>query len=140
MPRIHSRKEGDGTRRGSFPILYLNRDLLTSRANLDRKFAGRPYGPEMLNPDEASVLVQTNVDDTDFVDAVTDEGCVDLRLPQTYLSMRKGTKWDGIGANPLGWRRGKPVRRGSPVVVPRRQIAAEKSLPCSVALEIDRSG
>ena len=34
----------------SFPVLYLNRDLLTARANLERKFAGRPYGPETLDP------------------------------------------------------------------------------------------
>lgn len=75
---------------GSFPVLYLNRDLHTSRANLERRFAGRPYGPEMLDPARAPLLIQTTVDDGDFVDAVTDEGCLDRGLPATYpLELRR---------------------------------------------------
>jgi DNA-binding XRE family transcriptional regulator len=91
---------------GSFPVLYLNRDLHTSRANLERRFAGRPYGPEMLDPARAPLLIQTTVDDADFVDAVTDEVLETARLidePQPRLVLVRPFKarWELIGAEPL---------------------------------------
>jgi hypothetical protein len=44
----------------------------------------------MLDAAQAPLLIQTTVDDGDFVDAVTGEGCLDLGLPATYpLELRR---------------------------------------------------
>jgi RES domain-containing protein len=110
---------------GSFPVLYLNRDLHTSRANLARKFAGRPYGPEMLHPAQAPVLIQTTVDDAAFVDAVTDEGCIELGLSVTYPVDAKG--------NEVGWDRCQPI--GS-----KAWEAGEAGVACRSAVTPDRTG
>jgi hypothetical protein len=101
---------GRWNRPGSFRVLYLNRDLQTSRANLARKFTGRPYGPEMLDPAQGPVLIETTVTDTGFVDAVTDEGCVDLGLPVTYPLDDEGKEVGGDRCQPIGsraWDAGK---------------------------------
>jgi RES domain-containing protein len=109
---------------GSFPVLYLNRDLRTSRANLARKFAGRPYGPEMLHPALAPVLIQTTVDDAAFVDAVTDEGCIELGLPVTYPVDANGDE--------ISWNRCQPI--GS-----RAWEAGETGVACRSAATPDRT-
>jgi hypothetical protein len=109
----------------TFPVLYLNRDLHTSRANLARKFAGRPYGPEMLDPAQAPVLLQTVVDETDFVDAVTDNGCIELGLPVTYPLDEKG--------NEVGWDRCQPIGLAM-------REAAEPGIACRSAATPDRTG
>lgn len=109
----------------SFPVLYLNRDLHSSRANLARKFAGRPYGPEMLHPAHAPVLIQATVDDAAFVDAVTDEGCIELGLPVTYPVDEKGAE--------VGWGRCQPI--GS-----KAWEAGEAGVACRSAAIPDRTG
>ncbi len=109
---------------GSFPVLYLNRDVRTSRANLARKFAGRPYGPEMLDPAQAPVLIQTTVKETDVVDAVTDEGCVDLGLPITYPLDADGHE--------VGWACCQPIGR-------RAWDASESGIACRSAATHDRT-
>jgi|SRR3990172_1283073 len=86
---------------GSFPVVYLNRDLQTSRANLDRKFVGLPYGPELLKPEEAPILIQTTVQETDYVDIITDSGCLAVGLPQTY-------PFDDNNLE-IGWDRCQPI-------------------------------
>jgi RES domain-containing protein len=68
----------------SFPVVYLNGDVRVARANVARKFRGRPYGPELLEPREAPVLVQTTVSEADYLDIITDEGCVAAGLPKEY--------------------------------------------------------
>src|SRR5712692_1514022 len=68
----------------SFLVVYLNGDVRVARANVARKFRGRPYGPELLEPREAPVLVQTTVTDAHYVGIITDEGCVDAGLPKEY--------------------------------------------------------
>jgi RES domain-containing protein len=110
---------------GRFPVLYLNRDRRTSRANLQRKFAGRPYGPEMLDPAQAPVLIETVVDRADFVDAVTDEGCIDLGLPVTYPLDEKG--------NEVGWDRCRRIGREA-------WEAGEAGIACRSAATPDRTG
>ena len=109
----------------TFPVLYLNRDLPTSRANVERRFAGRPYGPEMLDPEEAPVLIQTSVDETGFVDAVTDQGCVELGLPATSPIDTSG--------NEVGWNRCQPVGLAA-------WNAREMGIACRSAATPDRSG
>lgn len=110
---------------GSFPVLYLNRDLHTSRANLERKFAGRPYGPEMLDPAQAPVLIQTGVDGADFVDAMTDEGCRELGLPVTYPVDETG--------NEVGWDPCQPIGL-------RAWESSEAGIACRSAATRDRTG
>lgn len=110
---------------GSFPVLYLNRDLHTSRANLKRKFAGLPYGPELLKPEEAPLLAETTVVDADYVDIVSDAGCAEVGLPITYPVDAQGHEVDrgrcqqiGLGA----WQ------------------AGERGIACRSAATHDRTG
>ena len=67
----------------SFPVVYLNRDVRVARANLAVKFRGRPYGPELLDPREGPVLVQTTVTESEYVDIITNVR-VDAGLPREY--------------------------------------------------------
>lgn len=69
---------------GSFPVLSLNADVATARANVDRKFAGLPYGPTDLLPERRPVLVGADVPTDGYLDVVTDEGCEAVELPRTY--------------------------------------------------------
>ena len=117
--------EGRWNSPGSFPVLYLNRDLHTSRANLARKFVGRPYGPEMLDPAEAPVLIRTAVENTAFVDVVTDEGCTDLGLPVTYPIDEDG--------NEVGWDRCQPIGH-------QAWETGEAGVACRSAATRDRTG
>lgn len=69
---------------GSFPVVYLNADVATARANVALRFRGRPFSPEDLDPAAAPVLVSTRVAEDRFVDVVTPEGCAAAGLPRTY--------------------------------------------------------
>lgn len=69
---------------GSFPVVYLCRTLAVARANVYRRLAGHPYGPEDLASDRGPVLVTTHVPEGRFVDVVTTRGCVSAGLPATY--------------------------------------------------------
>ena len=109
---------------GSFPVLYLNRDLPMSRANLARRFAGRPYGPEMLEPAQAPVLIETSVDGTDFVDAVTPDGCLELGLPASYPLDEQG--------NEVGWNRCRAIEAAA-------WEAGEAGIACRSAATHDRA-
>lgn len=85
----------------SFPVVYLNRDVRVARANVARKFSGRPYGPELLEPRQAPVLVQTPVLEADYVDIITDEGCVEAGLSKQYPNEPGG----GV----VAWERCQPI-------------------------------
>lgn len=110
---------------GSFPVLYLNRDLHTARANLERRFAGLPYGPEMLRPEEAPALVQTTAEEAEFIDVVSDEGCVAAGLPATYPLDENDRE--------IGWDRCQPIGL-------RAWHAGEAGIACRSAATPDRSG
>lgn len=75
---------------GSFPVLYLNADIETARARVDRNFVGLPYGPLDLRRDRRPILVATLVPEEPFVDIVSDQGCVAAGLPATYPRHRNG--------------------------------------------------
>ena len=85
---------------GSFPIVYLNADLAVARANVRRKFAGLPYGPEDLEPNEGPVLLTTEVATEEFVDVITDQGCRSAGLPESYPL---------DGGQMIGWERCQPI-------------------------------
>jgi len=75
---------GRWNRPGSFPVVYLNRTKVVARLNLIRKLNDQPYEPEDLRPDTAPLLVATDVPDAEYVNIVTDEGCIAVGLPKTY--------------------------------------------------------
>jgi len=110
---------------GSFPVLYLNRDVHTSRANLRRRFAGLPYGPELLRPEQTPLLVETTVAEADYVDVITDAGCREVGLPTTYPIDTHGHEVD----------RGRCQEIGS-----RAWQAGERGIACRSAATHDRSG
>jgi len=96
---------------GSFPVVYLNRDLVTARAYVRRKFGGLPYGPELLRTERAPVLVSTNVPGDDYVDALSAEGCRDLGLPVSYPLDADGNLVSWTACQPVGqraWDGGEP--------------------------------
>jgi RES domain-containing protein len=66
----HSAKHGGRWNApGSLPVVYLTRGVPGARAYVRRKFADRPYGPELLAADEAPVLIETEIPDDSYVDA-----------------------------------------------------------------------
>jgi len=68
---------------GSFPTLYLNGDLPTARAQIERMLDGYPVDPEDL--DAPYVLVTVALPRSQIVaDAISDEGLERLGLPTTY--------------------------------------------------------
>ena len=85
----------------SFPVVYLCRSLEVARANVYRKLAGQPYGPEDLQPESGPVLVRTTVPDDRYLNVITDAGCRDAGLPATYpLDSRRRI---------VPWRRCQPI-------------------------------
>ena len=67
----------------SFPVLYLNEDLATARAQIVRMLEGSPVDPEDL--DAPYVLITVRLPARQVVaDAVTEEGLDRLGLPPTY--------------------------------------------------------
>ena len=69
---------------GSFGVLYLNDSVTVARANVERLFAGLPYGPEDLDNLAAPILLDLDVPVESYTDALTDKGLVRLGLPTTY--------------------------------------------------------
>ena len=85
----------------SFPVVYLCRSIEVARANVYRKLAGQPYGPEDLRPGNGPVLVPTSVPEARYLNVVTDAGCRDAGLPRTYpLDSRRRI---------VPWRRCQPI-------------------------------
>ena len=67
----------------SFPVLYLNEDIDTARAQIYRMLEGSPVRPDDLDP--PYVLVTATLPSRQVVaDAVTDVGLGALGLPDTY--------------------------------------------------------
>ncbi len=85
----------------SFPVIYLCRSIEVARANVYRKLAGQPYGPEDLLPGNGPVLVRTSVPEDRYLNVITEAGCRDAGLPRTYpLDSRRRM---------VPWRRCQPV-------------------------------
>jgi hypothetical protein len=106
----------------SFPVVYLCASIEVARANVHLKLAGQPYGPEDLLPGSGPVLVRTAVPEDRYLNAVTDAGLRDLRLPRTY---------------PLdGRRRRVPWRRCQPL----GERAHDSGLPGVAARSATRRG
>jgi RES domain len=69
---------------GSFPVLYLNGDVSTARARIERMLAGSPVMMDDLD-DDAYVLVDATLPRAQIcADAVTSGGLSALGLPDSY--------------------------------------------------------
>lgn len=69
----------------SFPVLYLNEDVVTARVATARFFEGKPYRPEELRADSAPVLVEATLPRRqDVADVHSAAGVRDVGLPATY--------------------------------------------------------
>lgn len=68
---------------GSWPTLYLNRDLDTARAQVARLLAGTFADPDDLS-DDAFVLVAARLPAAEVADVVSDSGVKAAGLPLTY--------------------------------------------------------
>jgi len=91
------RRGGRWNARGSFPLVYLNATVDVARAQVQRSFDGAPWTFGDLDP--GPVLVSTEVAYDEYVDVVTDEGCMAAGLPAAYP---KGV--DHARCQPIGQR------------------------------------
>ena len=129
----------------SFPVVYLNRDVRVARINVATKFRGRPYGPELLDPREAPVLVRTTVRDAKYVDIITDEGCVDAGLPKEYPKEPEGGVVTWSRCQPVGvaaWEAGDPgvaCRSAALDAPPDAEELAWFGRPQRPPLQVDRT-
>lgn len=87
---------------GSFPVLYLNAEMGTARANVDRRFEGLPYSVLDLLPDRRPMVVSADVPAQDFVDIVTDRGCEAAGLPKSYPRHANGREVSHGRCRPIG--------------------------------------
>lgn len=92
---------------GSFPVLYLNEDLVTARINMEHFLAGKPYRPEDLRDDHAPVLIDAGLPrDQVVADIHTPEGVADVGLPASYP---RDQRW-GLVQHAVCQRIGQQVR------------------------------
>lgn len=87
---------------GEFGVLDLNGSIEVARANVDRLYAGLPYGPEDLDPVTAPILVSVDLVADAYVDAVSDEGLSNLGLPTTYPVDAGGSVVPHSACQPIG--------------------------------------
>ena len=95
---------------GSFPVVYLNAAVSTARANVRARLSSQPFAPEDLDPDTAPILVSTEVPSDEFVDIVSDGGCMAAGLPTSYPRMNGGIVGHAT-CQPMGqtaWDDGQP--------------------------------
>jgi hypothetical protein len=84
-PRFGGRSGGRWNPPRSFPVLYLNEDVVTARINLQLFLVGMPYGPEDLRSDTGPVLVDAVLPRGQRVaDVHTPTGVRAVGLPATY--------------------------------------------------------
>lgn len=87
---------------GAFSVLYLNADLATARANVDRKYEGLSYGVTDLRSHRRPVLVGVDVPLDEFADIVTDAGCTKANLPTSYPFDSSGREVTHAECQPIG--------------------------------------
>ena len=86
---------------GSYPVLYLNEDVHTARAQIRQMLQDMPVHPEDLDP--PYVLVTATLPSRQIVsDAVTDVGLDALGLPATYPVDEAGDTISHTVCQPIG--------------------------------------
>ena len=86
---------------GSFPCVYLFAGRDGARAYVQSKYAGLPYGLELLRDESAPQLAEVEVPDQQYADAWSERGLAALKLPVTYPD-------DGSGRL-VSWRACRPI-------------------------------
>src|SRR5208282_20599 len=91
---------------GTFPVVYLNADRQTAKANarllLTRGFSSVFVSAEDLDPSELPTLIATGVSDDQYVDVVADGGCAAVGLPTTYPEDGNGQIVGRSSCQPIG--------------------------------------
>jgi hypothetical protein len=86
----------------TFPVLYLNANVLTAQLQIERLCDGMPFSPEDL-ADEAYTLVLLRLPTSQRVaDAVSVQGLAALGLPSSYPLGTDGTMIDRAVCQPKG--------------------------------------
>jgi hypothetical protein len=86
----------------SFPVLYLNANVLTAQLQIERLCEGMPFSPEDLS-DEAYTLVLLRLPTSQRVaDAVSVQGLAALGLPSSYPLGIDGKMIDRAVCQPKG--------------------------------------
>lgn len=76
----------------SFPVLYLNADVVTARLQIERMCEGTPVTPDDLLDDAYVLAAATLPPAQSAADAVSDEGLRALALAETYPLDRRGAR------------------------------------------------
>jgi hypothetical protein len=88
---------------GSFPVLYLNEDVVTARINLQVFLAGLPYGPEDLRDHAGPVLVEAALPRRqDVADVHSPGGVSAAGLPASYPRDASGVLIGHERCQPIG--------------------------------------
>lgn len=98
------RKGGRWNPPGSFDVIYLNASRGVARAQVRHKLEPRGIRPEDLDPEQGPLLVQTDVPEARFVDAVTNRGLASLGLPASYPIDPGGAPVPHAVCQPIGQR------------------------------------
>lgn len=96
---------------GSFAVVYLNASRSVARAQVRHKLEPRGIRPEDLAPEQGPLLIETDVPEDRFVDAVTDRGLGSLGLPASYPADPSGSPIAHADCQPIGrraWDEGEP--------------------------------
>jgi RES domain len=83
-PTLAAQPPGQRWNPPGLPCLYLNADMITARANVNRLYDGLPYGPEDLDPAEAPILIEVSIPRGTAADALGNSGLLDMGLPASY--------------------------------------------------------
>ena len=87
----------------SFPVLYLNEDIVTARINVRAFVSAWPYEPEDLRADNAPVLVGAILPNGQrAVDVHTPGGVEAVSLPPTYPRDEAGATVSHETCQPIG--------------------------------------
>lgn len=92
-PDFARRRGGRWNPPDSFPTLYLNEDLVSSRLNLRAFIAQWPYEPEDLRAETGPVLVAAKLPrHQEVADIHTPKGAKAAGLPKTYPFEKRGKR------------------------------------------------
>lgn len=87
----------------SFPVLYLNEDVVTARLNVRAFVSAWPYEPEDLRADTGPVLVGATLPSQQrVVDVHTPDGVAQVGLPVTYPTDTEGAMVAHETCQPIG--------------------------------------
>jgi hypothetical protein len=92
-------------------VIYLNDSVDLARAQVRHRIEPRGIRPEDLDPEAGPILVATRVPDAEFVDALSDQGLIELGLPATYPVDARGATVPHASCQSVGqeaWDAGEP--------------------------------